>query len=147
LSLFVRLGAFFFYMGVVAALLSMLLITVLALLGSIAGPLFSQQAYDLLSKYATLFALSSATGALLGLLSGKVLGAFIPGISQVAGVGFILTHFLPVYTPLTTIISMTINLLPLPPPVVAGMVSTAYTVVAFALLSYLAYRVGALPAI
>jgi len=138
MSLIVRVGQFFFYFGIASAVLSLLVIATLASLGV---PL-----PDLIHGYAKAFAFSTLTGVLVGYLSGRVLGAFVPALSQASRVWFIITHFLPVYAPLATLVTHTIAMLPLRPELVAGLVTVVNGFSAFALLYYLAVQVGAAPA-
>lgn len=139
-----RVGSFFFHFGIVVAVLSVILIPTLYALGS-AGQIMSQDLMGFIYRFSTLFAFSSLAGGLLGYLSGKVLGSFIPGLSQAASVWFILTYFLPVYAPLTTVLTMVLGMLPLPAPLIAGLASVIHTFIAFTIVYYLAAKIGAVP--
>jgi hypothetical protein len=124
--------------------LSVILITTLYALSSV-GQIMQQDLMGFIYRFATLFAFSSLTGALLGYLSGKTLGSFIPGLTQAANIWFVLTYFLPVYAPLTTVLTMVLGMLPLPAPVIAGLTSVTHTFIAFTIIYYLAAKIGAVP--
>ena len=139
-----RAGSFFYHFGVAVTILALITIATLAALASTGA--VSPDVNQLLYRLATIFGFSAMAGALLGHLSGRVLGAFIPQVSQAMSIWVILTYFLPVYAPLTATLVTLISLLPLPTPVVAGLSSVVYTFVAFAMIYYIAVKVGAAPA-
>jgi hypothetical protein len=141
MSLLYRAGAFLFYFGIVSAILAIFFIGV-----------FSAYAYaqglripDVIYSMAKIFVLSSVIGGLGGLLTGRVIGAFLPGVSQAIGISFILTYFLPIYTSVCGVINTLIYYLPIDNTVKIALASTVYTFSAFALMFYIGVKVGALP--
>jgi hypothetical protein len=138
-----RAGSFFYHFGVAVTILALITIATLATLASTGA--VSSDVSQLLYRLATVFGFSAMAGALLGHLSRKVLEAIMPQVFQVMSIWLILTYFLPVYVPLTATLVTLISLLPLPAPVVAGLSSIVYTFVAFAMIYYIAVKVGAAP--
>jgi hypothetical protein len=141
MSLLYRAGAFLFYFGIVSAVLAMFFIGVFSAYAYAQG----LQIPDVIYNMAKIFAISVVLGGLSGLLAGRVIGAFIPGISQAIGISFILTYFLPIYTSVCGVINTLIYYLPVDGAVKIALASTVYTFSAFALMFYIGVKAGALP--
>jgi hypothetical protein len=140
-SLVYRAGAFFFYFGIASAIFSGLFIAVFLGLSASSGVPIP----DLVYSYARLFAFSALVSALISLVSAKVVSAVFPSLSQAISVTFLLTNFLPVYTPTATAVTQTIMLLPLRPEVTAGLATFMHGFIAFTLIYYILVKAGFLP--
>jgi len=143
MSLIYRTGAFFFYFGVASAILSGLFIAVFTGLSVASGGFIPGIVYS----YARIFAFSTLAGALISLVSVKVVSAIYPNLSQAISISFLLTNFLPVYAPTAAAITQTISLLPLRPEVIAGLSSFMHGFIAFTLIYYVMAKAGLLPTI
>jgi uncharacterized membrane protein len=151
-SLVYRLGAFFFYFGLVCAILSSVVIAVLLALGAYGVPVSG-----ILVSFSTLFVFELVLGTIIAILAGTrissalrdipLIGAFIPQISGSISTWMFLATFLPVYSPLATVVTYVVMLIPLPIPVQVGLAGSLHVLVAFTLVYYIASKVGAVPVI
>jgi hypothetical protein len=149
-SLVYRLGAFFFYFGLVCAILSGVVIAVLLALGAYGVPVSG-----ILVSFSTLFAFELILGTIIGILTGTrissalqgipLIGAFIPQIAGSISTWMFLATFLPVYSSLATVVTYVVRLIPLPVPIQVGLAGSLHMLVAFTLVYYIASKVGAVP--
>jgi hypothetical protein len=141
MSLLYKSGAFLFYFGIVSAILSIFFIGVFSAYAYAEG----LQIPDVIYSMAKIFIISSVLGGLNGLLTGRVIGAFLPGVNQAVGISFVLSYFLPIYTSVCGVINTLIYYLPLDSAVKIALASTVYAFSGFALMFYIGVKVGALP--
>jgi hypothetical protein len=149
-SLVYRLGAFFFYFGLVCAILSGVVIAVLLALGAYGVPVSG-----ILVSFSTLFAFELMLGTIIGILTGSrilsvlhdipFIGAFIQQIAGSINTWMFLATFLPVYSSLATVVTYVIRLAPLPIPLQVGLAGSLHVLVALTLVYYIASKVGAVP--
>ncbi len=123
------------------SVLCLIFLSTLLAVRSVVHEAISDDIMGLLSRFAVIFSFSSLAGTLVSLF----LKPFIPQFSQVISTWFIITKFIPTYAPLASLLAMVINMLPLPGPVLIGLTSAMYSFIAFAILYYLAAKVGAVP--
>ena len=147
MTLLYRIGAFFFYFGIAATILSIFMIATLYSLFASSGIPFPET----LSAYARLISINSVAGALLGLVTGKVgdrilqyLG-IMPNLFPAISTWMIITQFVPAYAGITSAVVMAIDLSPLPPVLKWGLTSTAWTIISASLLYFLLAKVGVAP--
>jgi len=141
MSLFYKFGAFLFYFGIISAVLSVFFIATFSAIAVSRG----LEIPSVINDMARMFGLSAVIGGLLGLLSGRILGSFLPSMNQVIGISFILTYFLPIYTSVCGVLGTIIQYLPVDTVVKISLIGIVNSFSAFALIYYIGVKVGAVP--
>jgi hypothetical protein len=136
MSMLYKTGAFFFYFGLAATIISTIaLFTLYSLFTSAGSPL-----PPILADYAKVLAISSITGTLISILTQRiVLSSFSP-LSI-----WITTQFTTAYAGITSAVVETISLMPLPPTLKGALAAAATTYVSASIIYFFMAKLGVAP--